>query len=160
MDFSRSRFPWATMATSLSNKPRRARPEFDTVVVPIRNEMENAGFRVRFLGKKHRVRGLWVSSVPTGIPDIYAYHPERKLSVWIEAKAPGKPLRPEQRAFLADHAGSETQAVCWDSVAECIDWLTREGLRAQPIRQRPHYPYGIHAKPNDSPDPEAQVWSS
>lgn len=144
--------------------PRRARPEFDGVVVPVRQEMENAGFRVRFLGKKHRVRGLWISSVPTGIPDVYAYHPERKISVWCELKAPGKQLRPEQRAFLADHAGSETQAVCWDSVAECVEWLHREGLRsvtrdATTLKPIVHYPAGIHS-PITQTDTMEEEWLS
>lgn len=129
-------------------KPR-ARPEFDGVAVPIKREMENAGFTARFMGKKFYLRnpngygGRWISAVPKGTPDWYYHHAERKLSVWVETKASGEQLTPEQAAFLADHAGSETQAVCWDDVALCRLWLIHEGL-LQMVGGIAHYPDGIH----------------
>lgn len=138
---------------------KRHRPEFDTVVVPIRKELENAGFRVRFIGKTHRAGTAWISNVPNGLPDVYAYHPERKVSVWIEAKAPGKPLRPGQRAFIEDHAGSETQAVCWDDLNICVEWLHLNGLRCYDADGKAQYPAGIHRVPDHNVT-EEQEWQS
>lgn len=130
-------------------KTPRARPEFDGVAVPIKREMENAGFKSAFLGKTIWVPdrfggGRWVSAVPKGILDWLYWHPERKLTVFVETKAPGEQPTPGQAAFLADHAGSETQAVCWDAVEPCKVWLQQEGLRTWSLLDGVRYPFGIH----------------
>lgn len=138
--------------------PKRQRPEFDTVAVPIKREMENAGFVARFLGKTMWSQSrLWVSAVPRDTPDWYYHHPIRKLSIWVETKAPGEKPTPGQAAFLEDHAGSETQAVCWDRVEECIGWLAREGLYDLRFGKA-YYPYGIHRVPD--PNVTEEEWSS
>lgn len=125
-------------------KPQRDNPEW-RVAVAIKKEMENAGFRGYFVGKKVFNGRMWVSAVPKNLPDWYYHHPDRKLSVWVETKAPGEQPTPGQAQFIEDHRGSETQAVYWDDVAECVAWLEREGLRfIEPGTLRPLYPAGIH----------------
>lgn len=135
---------------SKPRKRQRNRPEFDTVVVPVLNELRNAGFKAEFLGKTIWNGRVWISAVPPHFPDVYAYHPERKLSLWAELKAKGEKPTPGQRAFLEDHAGSETQAVCWDDVELCKLWLEHEGLRVHPwgAGPYPYYPHGIHRAPD------------
>lgn len=142
-------------------KPR-ARPEFDTVAVPIKREMENAGFRSAFLGKTVWNGRIWVSAVPKGIPDWMFWHPERKITVFVETKRPGEKPTPGQAAFIADHQGSETQAVCWDDPSQCSLWLQHEGLKVYHVdgeRTIAHYPHGIHRVPDPNVT-EEQEWSS
>ena len=101
-------------------KPR-GNPEAQ-VGFAIDERMAEAGFHVHDFSRKVFTAGVWVSAVTTGTPDRYYWHPDGR-NIWVELKAPGGELRPEQAAFIAGHAHSPIEAVCWDSEAEAMAWL-------------------------------------
>lgn len=104
--------------------------------------LRSLGATVYTLGTRRR-RGDYQGTMQTpGVPDLYAFLPLRAnddplgKALWIEAKAPGGRLRPEQRAFQAfcqeryiDHVVGGLDAV----IAWLIehDYLKRESV--------PHY---------------------
>ena len=108
------------------SKPRvqakpRSNPEAQ-VGFQIDARMAEAGFHVHDFSRKVFTAGVWVSAVTTGTPDRY-YWNEDGRSIWVELKAPGGELRPEQAAFLEGHKANPVEAVCWSSVEEAERWL-------------------------------------
>lgn len=60
--------------------------------------LRKAGYRVYVCSERRR----GYSKMPAGWPDLFARHVEKRVCVWIETKAPGENLRPEQVDFQLD----------------------------------------------------------
>jgi len=62
---------------------------------------------------------------PTGWPDIFARHVEKRVCVWVEVKAPGKKLRPEQEEFRDEALAAGERHWTIDSLSELTFHLAR-----------------------------------
>jgi hypothetical protein len=101
------------------------------------------GARVYVLGTRRR-RGDYPGTMQTpGVPDLWAFLPRSPLGpgydvdvVWVEVKAAGGRLRPEQRVFLEDCVIRHVPHV-FGGVNEVISFLMTGGWLT--VKQMPHY---------------------
>src|SRR6266566_6867984 len=94
-------------------------------------ETELKGQVVAVLRKAHwRVyvcseRRKGYTKFPTGWPDIFARHVEKRVCVWIECKAPGEKLRPDQTEFMLEALAAGERYWTIDSLGELTFNLAR-----------------------------------
>ena len=115
----------AHRARKRGNPKPRGNPEA-LVGFAIDERMAEAGFQVFDLSKHRKSGGVWVSAVTKGMSDRYYAHPDGR-SIFVELKAPGGKLRPEQEAFRDLHRHNPIEVVCWSSVEEAEQWLAAFG---------------------------------